>query len=56
MMGGVDVDEPTVLEEAVDGVGGHAAHPEGGGEQIGSGPQVLDGAEELHAVALFLEG
>ena len=54
--GGVDVDEAPVLEEAVDGVGGGAAHPEGGGEQVGPGPQVLDGAQELHAVALLLQG
>ena len=54
--GGVDVDEAPVLEEGVDGVGRHAAHPEGGGEQVGAGPQVLDGAQVLHAVALLLEG
>ena len=37
-------------------LGRHAAHPEGCGKQIGTGPQMLDGAEELHAVALFLQG
>ena len=35
--GGVDINKAPVLEEAVDGVGGHAAHPEGGGEQVGPG-------------------
>ena len=50
------IDEAPVLEEAVDGVGGHRAHPEGGGEQVGAGAQVLDGAQKLHAVALFLQG
>ena len=54
--GGVDIDEAPVLEEAVDGVSGHGAHPEGGGEQVGPGPQVLDGAQILHSVALFLKG
>ncbi len=54
--GGVNVDEAPVLEEAVDGVGSHAAHPEGGGEQVGAGTQVLDGAQVLHAVALLLQG
>ena len=54
--GGVHVDKAPVLEEAVDGVGGYRAHPEGGGEQIRSGPQVLDGPQELHAVALLLQG
>ena len=53
--GGVDVDKAPVLEEAVDGVGRHAAHPEHGGEQVGPGPQVLDGPQVLHGVALLLE-
>ena len=52
----MDIDEAPVLKEAVDGVGGHRPHPEGGGEQVGPGPQMLDGAQELHAVALFLQG
>ena len=54
--GGVDVDKALVLEEAVDGVGRSGADPEGGGEQVGPGTQVLDGAQELHAVALLLQG
>ena len=40
----------------MDGVGSHGTHPEGGGEQVGSRAQVLDGAQELHAVALLLQG
>ena len=54
--GGVDIYEATALEELVDGGGRHAADPEGGGEQVGAGPQMLDGPQELHAVALFLQG
>ena len=54
--GGVDIDEAPLLEELVDGVGRHAPHPEGGGEQVGPGTQVLDGPQELHAVALLLQG
>ena len=40
----------------MDGLGRHAPHPEGGREHVGPGPQVLDGAQILHAVALFLQG
>ena len=54
--GSVDVDEALVLEEAVNGVGGCGAHPEDRRKQIGAGTQVLDGAQELHAVALLLQG
>ena len=52
----MDVDKALILEEAVDGVGRGGAYPEGGGEQVGPGTQVLDGAQELHAVALLLQG
>ena len=52
----VDIDKALILKEAVDGVGGHAAHPEHGGEQVGSGSQVGNGAQKLHAVALLLQG
>ena len=38
------------------GIGRRAANPEGGGKQIGPGTQMLDGPQELHAVALFLQG
>ena len=54
--GRVDIDEAPVLEEAVDGVGSHAPHPKGSGKQVGPGAQMLDGAQELHPVALLLEG
>ena len=53
--GSVDIYEATALEELVDGVGCYAADPEGSGEQVGAGPQMLDGPQELHAVALFLQ-
>ena len=54
--GRVDVDEAPLLEKAVDGVGGHRAHPECGGKQVRAGAQVLDGAQILHTMALFLQG
>ena len=54
--GRVDIDKAPVLEEAVDGVGSHGAHPERGGEQVGAGPQMLDGAQVFHRMPLFLEG
>ena len=54
--GGLDIDEAPALEELVDGVGRHGADAERGGKQIGAGPQVLDGAQEFHAVALLLQG
>ena len=37
------------------GLGRHAAHPEGRREQIRAGPQVLDRAQILGGVALFLQ-
>jgi hypothetical protein len=54
--GGVNVDKAAALEELMDGVGRHAPHPEGGGEQVRPGPEMLDGAQILHRVALFLQG
>ena len=54
--GGMDVDEATVLEEGVDRMGRHAAHPEHCGEQVGAGPQMGDGPQVLHTVALLLKG
>ena len=54
--GGVDIDKAPILEEAVDGVGRHAPYPESCGKQIRPGPQVLDGAQKLDAVPLFLQG
>ena len=53
---GVDIDKAPLLEELMDGVGRYAPHPEGGGEEVGAGPQMLDGPQEFHAVALFLQG
>ena len=52
--GGVHVDEATVLEEAMDGSGGHGAHAEDGAEQVGARAQVLLSAQELHGGALLL--
>ena len=54
--GGLGVDEAPLLEELVDSISRHAPHPEGGGEQVGPGAQMLNGPQELHAVALFLQG
>ena len=52
---GVHVQVALVVEEAVDGLGRHGAHPEGALEQVGPGPEVLDGAQVLQRVALLLE-
>ena len=54
--GRLNVDETPALEELVDGVGRHGADAERGGEQVGAGAQMLDGTQELHAVALLLQG
>ena len=40
----------------MDGEGGHGAHAEGRGEQVRPGAQVGHRAQELHAVALLLQG
>ena len=40
----------------MDGVGGYAPHPERGGKQVRPGTKVLNGPQELNAVALFLKG
>ena len=53
--GRVDIDKAAVLEELVYRRRRDAADAEHGGEQVGPGPQVLDGAQEFHAVALFLQ-
>ena len=37
-------------------VGRRGADAERGGEQVGTGPQVLDGPQEFHAVTLLLQG
>ena len=54
--GGLDIDEAPALEELVDGVGRRGADAEGSGEQVGAGAQMLDSTQELHAVALLLQG
>ena len=53
---GVDVYEAAALEEFMDGLRRNAPDAEGCGEEVGSGAQMLDRAQELNAVALFLEG
>ena len=54
--GSVHVDKALLLEEAVDGVGRGAAHPESRREGVGAGAQMGHGAQKLHGVALFLQG
>ena len=54
--GRVDVDEVTLLEELVDGVGGQGADAEHSLEGVGSRAQMGDGPQELHGVALGLQG
>ena len=49
------VDEVSLLEKLVDGVGDQGAHAEHGLERVGSGTQVGDGAQILQAVALLLK-
>ena len=53
--GRVHVDEPAILEEAVDGGGGHRADAEHGAEQVRARPQMLLGAQELRRGALLLQ-
>ena len=54
--GGLHVYKAPLLEKLMHGVSCHGAHTEGGREKVGPGPQMLDGPQELHAVALFLQG
>ena len=54
--GSVHVEEATLLEEAVDGKGGHAAHAEDRTEEVGTAAQMLLGAQELARLALLLHG
>ncbi len=56
IMGGVDVHEAALLEKLMHCLRRDAADAEGGGEEIGARSEVLDSAQELHAVALLLEG
>ena len=52
----VDVHKAALLEELVDGEGGHAANAEDGAEEVGAAAQVLLGAQELAGLALLLHG
>ena len=52
---GVDVDEIALLEEPVDGVGHAAADAEHRAVEVGARPEVGDAAQELGAVAFFLQ-
>ena len=54
--GSLDIHEAAALEELMDGVGRRRADAERGGKQIGAGTQMLDSTQELHAVALLLQG
>ena len=54
--GGVSVDEAILLEEFVNAEGRRRTHPVGRAVQVGAGPQVGNGAQELHCVAFFLQG
>ena len=54
--GGVDVHEAALLEKLMHCLRRDAADAESGGEEIGARSEVLDSAQELHAVALLLEG
>ena len=51
----VDVDEVALLEEAVDGGGGHGADAEHGAEQVRARAQVLLRAQELDRGTLLLQ-
>ena len=52
---GVDVDEVALLEEAVDGRGGHGADAKHSAEEVRARAEVLLGAKELDRGALLLE-
>ena len=54
--GGLHIDEAPALEELMHRIGRHGADAERGGKQVGAGTEVLDGAQELHAVTLLLQG
>ena len=54
--GGMGIDKAAVGEELMDTLRRNGAHPERCAEGIGAGAQVLDGTQEFHGVALFLQG
>ena len=54
--GRLQEDEPPFLEKGVDRVGQRVSHPSHGAEGVGPGPQVGNLTQELHRVALLLQG
>ena len=50
------IDKAPVLEEGMDGVGGHGAHPEGGGKEVGPGPKMLYGPQIPTLCRFFWRG
>ena len=52
----VHIDEITLLEEPVDGIGNQAPDPEDRLEGVGPGAEVRHGSKELQTVPLFLQG
>ena len=54
--GRVDIHKVPILEELVDGHSGKAADTEHRLKGVGAGTQMVDGAQELHGVALGLQG
>ena len=54
--GRLQEDEPSFLKKGVDRVGQSISHPSHGAEGVGPGPQVGDLTQELHRVALLLQG
>ena len=54
--GGVDVGEAAALEELMHREGRSGAHAEGRVEEVRARAEMLDGAQELDAVALLLQG
>ena len=49
------VDKAVLLEELVNGVSCHAAHPEGRRKGVGAGAQMGHGAQKFNRVAFFLQ-
>ena len=53
---GVRVHKAALGKEPMDALGRNRTHSKRRAKGIGAGAQVLDGAQKLHAVALFLQG
>ena len=51
----MEMDEAPLLKGPVDGLGGGVPHPHHRAEGVGAHAQVSQGAQELEAVALFLQ-